>query len=343
MSLVARDRVSGVTLLTGGLGYIGSHVAEAIVAGGGSVVIADDASTGLPERVDGAPLLRVDLADSSHVDSLAQFMREHGVTSVVHLAGRKSAPESVLRPAWYFQQNVGALASVLEAMDHAGVGHLVFSSSAAIYGPTAGEALTEAHPIAPANPYGATKAACEELIRAAAAQGLRATSLRYFNVVGASSELRAEHNGSNLIPRVLSALSVGGVAEVFGDKHPTADGTCIRDYVHVLDLAHAHVRALVAAIGQGALAPAYNIGSGLGYSVTQVLDELGTVLGRPVPRVVSPARPGDPADVVAAVGLAQVDLGWSAQLDLTAMLSDAVEYGPAAWRSLRATGAHPRG
>lgn len=245
---VATDGAPGATLLTGGLGYIGSHVAAAI-------------------------------------------REEHGVTSVVHLAGRKSAPESVLRPAWYFQQNFGALACVLEAMAQAGVGHL-----------------------------------------------LRATSLRYFNVLGASSELRAEQHGTKLIPRVLSALSTEGAAEVFGDEHPTADGTCVRDYVHVVDLAQAAVRALAAVLGEARIAPAYNIGTGTGYSVAQVLDELGAVLGRPVPRVISPARAGDPAEVVAAVDLAKVDLAWVAQRDLTTMLSDAVESGPSAWRRLRSAG-----
>ena len=292
---VATDGAPGATLLTGGLGYIGSHVAAAI-------------------------------------------REEHGVTSVVHLAGRKSAPESVLRPAWYFQQNIGALACVLEAMAQAGFGHLVFSSSAAVYGPTTGGALKEAHPIAPANPYGMTKAVCEQLLQAAVAQGLRATSLRYFNVLGASSELRAEQHGTLLIPRVLSALSTEGAAEVFGDEHPTADGTCVRDYVHVVDLAQAAVRALAAVLGEARIAPAYNIGTGTGYSVAQVLDELGAVLGRPVPRVISPARAGDPAEVVAAVDLAKVDLAWVAQRDLTTMLSDAVESGPSAWRRLRSAG-----
>ena len=330
------DRLHGVILLTGGLGYIGSHVAAEITDAGGQVVIADDVSTGTIDRAEGAPLLQIDLADSTQRDRLVQFMREYGVTSVVHLAGRKSAPESVTRPAWYFQQNIGALACVLEAMSLAEVGNLVFSSSAAVYGPTQGAPVTEQHPLAPANPYGTTKAVCEQLVQAAVAQGLRATSLRYFNVVGASSAVRSEPDGGNLVPTVLTALTRGVAVQVFGDTYPTVDGTCVRDYVHVVDLAKAHVSALNAVAGTAPLAPAYNIGTGRGHSVLEVLTELEQVLGRPVDRIIQPPRVGDPGDVVAAVALATAELGWVAQRDLTAMLSDAVEYGPPSWRALRA-------
>ena len=325
-----------VTLLTGGLGYIGSHVAEVIVAGGDRVVIADDLSTGRLERAAGAALLEGDVADPNRIGELARFMQEHQVTSVIHLAGRKNAPESVTRPAWYFQQNVGGLACVLEAMAEAEVTNLVFSSSAAVYGPTAGVPVTEDHHIDPANPYGITKAVGEQLIQAAVAQGLRATSLRYFNVLGASSALRAEKDGNNLVPLVLAALTRGEPATVFGNEHHTADGTCVRDYVHVADLAQAHVSALAAVAGNSPVAPAYNIGTGTGYSVLDVLAELEAVLERPVNRVIHPARAGDPEDVVADVDLARADLGWTAQRDLTAMLREAIAFGPASWRELRA-------
>ena len=232
-------------LVTGGAGYIGGHVLRVLAAAGRDVLVVDDLSTGRAARLDGVPLLRLDLADPGCVPHLAGAMRTHGVTSVVHLAARKRVHESVQRPLWYLEQNVGGVAHVIAAMERAGVASIVFSSSAAVYGCPANDLVHEDDALAPVNPYGRTKLAGEWLVRSAArAWGLRAVSLRYFNVAGAGAPELGDDVVANLVTCALDRLARGQRPEVFGTGYPTPDGSCVRDFVHVVDLAEAHVVAL---------------------------------------------------------------------------------------------------
>lgn len=319
-------------LVTGGAGYIGAHVVRVLRHAGRDVLVADDLSAGRESRLAGAPLVRLDLADPACVPPLADAMVRHGVTAVVHLAARKRVDESVARPLWYWQQNLGGLAHVLAAMDRAGVATIVFSSSAAVYGSPTGGAVHEDDALAPVNPYGETKLAGEWLVRSAArARGMQAASLRYFNVAGAAAPHLGDHVVANLVSCVLDRLARGLRPVVFGTGYATPDGSCVRDFVHVVDLASAHVTALER-LERGDLAvDAVNIGTGRGASVLEVLACLGVVSGADTtPEVLGP-RPGDPARVVAAVGRAREHLGWTARSDLTDMLAsawDAWQAGP---------------
>ena len=317
-------------LVTGGAGYIGAHVVRALRAGGRGVVVVDDLSAGRAERLADVPLVRLDLADPSVVPALVEAMRRYGVTSVVHLAARKRVDESVARPLWYWTQNLGGLTHVLTAMEHAGVGTMVFSSSAAVYGSPSGGPVHENDPLVPVNPYGETKLAGEWLVRSAArAHGVRQVSLRYFNVAGAGSPELGDEVVANLVSRVLDRLARGRQPVVLGTGYATPDGTCIRDFVHVLDLAEAHVAALDRLELGGLTVDALNIGTGRGASVLEVITCLGVVSGLDTTPEIHGPREGDPDRVVAAVGLAREQLGWSARSDLTDMLSSAW----AAWQA----------
>ena len=322
-------------LVTGGAGYIGAHVVRVLRAGGRDVVVVDDLSAGRADRVAGVPLVPLDLADPGVVPALVEAMRRHGVTSVVHLAARKRVDESVERPLWYWAQNLGGLTHVLAAMEHAGVGTIVFSSSAAVYGSPSGGPVHEDDPMAPVNPYGETKLAGEWLVRSAGqARDLRQVSLRYFNVAGAGSPELGDAVVANLVSRVLDRLAHGRRPVVFGTGYATPDGSCVRDFVHVLDLAEAHVTALDRLEAGDLGVDAVNIGTGRGVSVLDVIACLGAVSGRDTTPEIRGPRAGDPDQVVAAVGRAQEHLGWSARSDLTAMLSsawDAWQAGPRAF------------
>ncbi|UZN03000.1 UDP-glucose 4-epimerase GalE [Cellulomonas sp. S1-8] len=311
-------------LVTGGAGYIGAHVVDALLRSGRGVVVVDDLSTGRADRVPGLPLVQVDLATPGSPDVLVETMDTWDVTAVVHLAGRKKVGESVARPAWYHEQNVGGTAHVLRAMASAGVPHLVFSSSAAVYGSPAVALVDEDTPTHPISPYGATKLACEDLAARAVTDGVGSFSLRYFNVAGAGSWLLRDDEEANLVTTVLGRLARGEAPQVNGDDYPTPDGTCVRDLVDVRDVADAHVAALRAL--EGAATPAaevLNVGTGSGVSVREVVDRLCALDGHGLPVEVLPRRAGDPATVVAAVGRARDRLGWQASYGLDDVLRSA--------------------
>jgi UDP-glucose 4-epimerase len=311
-------------LVTGAAGYIGAHVVARLHAGGEDVVGLDDLSTGVAGRLPaGVPLIRADVGDAAAVRAT---MARYGVTGVMHLAGVKSAPESARRPMHYYRQNVGAVAAVLEAMTDLGVRRLVFSSSAAVYGTPRTPVATEQSPTRPINPYGQSKLAAEQLIAAAGrAYDLSWVALRYFNAVGAGSALLGDRGAANLIPLAFRAVRSGEPVIVAGDHFPTPDGTGIRDYVHVDDIAEAH--CLVA--HRPASSGEYNVGAGRGYSVREVLATVGLIAGRPVPQRLGPPRPGDPASVVAGIDKIRTELGWRPRHDLIDAVSSAWRAQPA--------------
>jgi len=315
-------------LITGGAGYIGSHVVRTLRASGRDVVVVDDLSSGRAERLpDGVRLVRASVLDA---DRLAPLLRRENVTGVVHLAAKKAVDESMADPLYYYRENVAGFQSLLEAVTAAGVPRVVLSSSAAVYGSTGSERVTEDSPTAPVNPYGASKLMCERILRdVAAASGLGWLSLRYFNVAGAVEPGLADDGASNLIPKAFAALDAGVAPVVYGDDYPTPDGTCVRDFVHVQDVAEAHAAAVERLEADAATAAVYNVGRGTGSSVAQVLSAVGRISGRRTPPRVVGRRPGDPASVVASAAAIRRDLGWAARRDLPEMVESA-------WRAWQA-------
>ena len=232
-------------LVAGGAGYIGAHVVRLLLERGDEVIVVDDLSYGSPSRVEGATLVELDVAAGDAPERLTEVMRERGVTAVIHFAARKQVGESVARPAWYYQQNVGGLANMMLAMESAGVDQMIFSSSAAVYGMPPVEVVPEDIDCHPINPYGETKLIGEWMMAdAETAWGLRWAGLRYFNVAGAGWDDLGDMATLNLIPMVMDRLAKGETPKIFGTDYPTPDGTCIRDYIHVRDLATAHIAAL---------------------------------------------------------------------------------------------------
>jgi UDP-glucose 4-epimerase len=309
-------------LITGGAGYIGAHVVRAMTEAGERAVVYDDLSTGVAERVpDGVPLVVGSTLDGERV---RRALTDHGVTGVVHLAAKKQVGESVDLPLHYYRQNVEGLRVLLEAVTAAGVPSFVFSSSAAVYGMPDVDLVTEETPCVPMSPYGETKLAGEWLVRAAGrATGLSTASLRYFNVAGAGAPELVDTGVFNLIPMVFEKLTAGEAPRVFGDDYPTLDGTCVRDYIHVLDLADAHVAAARALRASPGTALTLNIGRGEGVSVREMIDRINAVTGHDRPPTVTPRRPGDPARVVAAADRAAAELGWKAKYDVQDMITSA--------------------
>jgi UDP-glucose 4-epimerase len=308
-------------LVTGGAGYIGAHTVQELVAAGVPVVVLDDLSTGDAGRVPaGVPLVVAAVHDRA---ALRRTLRRYEVRGVVHLAARKSVPESIARPDWYHAENVGGLAAVLDEMTRAGVHRMVFSSSAAVYGNPTGR-VTERCAVRPVNPYGHSKLLGERLLRTTAGRTrLHWTALRYFNVAGCAGPRLADRAGGNLIPLALAALRTGAPLTVTGVDFPTPDGTGIRDYVHVSDVARAHLTALRNLDGSRPCGGVFNVGTGRGFSVREVLAGLGEVAGVPVPQRPGPRRPGDPAEVVADVTGIRRRLGWTARYGLSDMLASA--------------------
>jgi len=305
-------------LVTGGAGYIGSHAVRALRSRGERVVVLDDLSDGLVERVGDTELVRASVLDEAAV---TRALREHRVDGVMHLAAKKSAPESVSRPLYYWHENVEGLRSLLAAMDTAGVGRLVYTSSAAVYGAPVVETVGEDTPCAPLNPYGSTKLAGEWLVaEQARATGLRAAALRYFNVAGTAEPRLADRGRANLVPIAMDAVAAGRRPLVTGADYDTPDGSGVRDYVHVEDVADAH--AAVAGSLEPGLA-VYNVGVGRGHSVLEVLAEIGRASGLPVDPEPVDRRPGDAASVVADVSRIHTALGWSARHDLRSIIASA--------------------
>ena len=311
-------------LVTGGAGYIGSHLLRLLDAQGEDVVVVDDLSSGNRDRIGQAKLVQLDISADHAQGVLEATMRDFGIEAVIHFAAQKQVGVSMERPTYYYRQNVGGMTNLLAAMESQEVSRLVFSSSAAAYGLLDVELVTEDMPCNPINPYGQTKLIGEWMAqRASAATPLRAASLRYFNVAGAGWDDLGDPTASNLIPIVFGQLADGADPVVFGDDYPTPDGTGIRDYVHVLDLAEAHLSALSWTGKPGAGHEAFNIGTGVGSSVFDVIDEISRVTGRSARPQIAPRRPGDPARVAADVSKAQKVLGWSANRGLSEMVESA--------------------
>lgn len=310
-------------LITGGAGYIGGHVVHQLAAAGLSLVVLDDLSSGSPDRLpDGVPLVVGSTLDRAPLDDA---IRAHGISGVLHLAARKQVGESVEQPLRYYRENLTGLQNVLEAAVAGGVRNVLFSSSAAVYGMPDVELVDESTPCAPINPYGETKLAGEWLVKAVGrAHGLSTVSLRYFNVAGTSAPELADAGVSNLVPMAFQRLTDGQAPLIFGDDYDTPDGTCVRDYIHIADIASAHVaavRRLDAATEPISLT--LNIGRGEGVSVAEMLAVIARVTGNPTAPEVTPRRPGDPARVVASADLIHRELGWKATYDIDAMVTSA--------------------
>jgi UDP-glucose 4-epimerase len=300
-------------LVCGGAGYVGSHAALVLAQGGHEVTVLDNLSTGHREAVRWGPLVEADLLRPGTLD--AAFARP--VDAVMHFCARSLVGESVSDPYAYYQNNVGGTLNLLEAMRRHGVDRLVFSSTAAVYGTPETDRIDEDHPKRPINPYGASKWMVEQILQhAAQAYALRSVSLRYFNAAGAAADAGIGESHSpetHLIPNVLrSALGTGAALKVFGDDYPTPDGTCVRDYVHVLDLADAHVRAL-SYMDREPGAHVFNLGNGAGFSVLEVIETARRATGAPIGFEQAARRPGDPAVLVASSTRASQSLGWRPQ------------------------------
>jgi UDP-glucose 4-epimerase len=309
-------------MLTGGAGYIGAHVTRALRDSGRDVVVLDDLSTGLAPKVpDGVPFEQVDVCDRAAV---ADVLRRHEVTGVVHLAAKKAVGESVERPHFYYRQNVEGAMALTEAMAEVGVRRLVYSSSASVYGPTDAPLITEDADTLPISPYGQTKLIGEWIgADLAVAQGFSVVALRYFNVAGAGGDDLGDTGAFNLIPLVLRAHTQGARPKIFGADYPTPDGTCIRDYIHITDLAAGHVAAAVRTEADEAGFAAYNLGRGIGSSVREVIDAVSDALGVELDPEIVDRRPGDPPLVVASADRARDELGWVAQRSLADMCTSA--------------------
>jgi UDP-glucose 4-epimerase len=311
-------------LVTGGAGYIGAHIARAFGDVGLQTVVVDDLSSGHARFVpEGTPAEFGDIRDT---DMMRRMIREHGVVGVVHVAGFKYAGVSVERPLHTYEQNVVGTMRVLEAMRGEGVDAIVFSSSAAVYGTPDTEIVTEETPTRPESPYGESKLIGEWLLcDQARVTGLRHTSLRYFNVVGSSTPSLPDTSPHNLFPLVMDALAEGRTPRINGDDYPTPDGTCVRDYVHVADLAISHVAAARALAAGTPLDPVYNLGSGTGVSVRAIMTAVAEVTGVPFEPEMAPRRAGDPARIVASGDKAARDLHWRMRHSLTDMVRSAWE------------------
>jgi UDP-glucose 4-epimerase len=313
-------------LVTGGAGYIGSVVAALLISEGHEVVVLDDESTG---HADAVPKAATYVRGT--VQEQARTVLADGADAVLHFAGKTLVAESVAKPSLYWRHNLGGTLALLEAMRATGTGRIIFSSTAAVYGEPERTPIDEDAPTRPTNPYGASKLAADTaLAEHARMHGIGAVSLRYFNVAGAYADAGGRWFGerhdpeTHLIPNILR-VALGGRPDasvpIYGDDYPTPDGTCVRDYIHVTDLARAHLLALDAAVpGQHRI---YNLGNGNGFSNLEVLRACQEVTGQEIPVRIAPRRPGDPAVLVASPDRIQAERGWQPEAGLTAMVADA--------------------
>jgi UDP-glucose 4-epimerase len=314
-------------LVTGGAGYIGSHTTRVLLDRGYDVTVVDDLSRGYRHNVAPGRLRVMNTAD---IDGLVRLMAERPVDAVIHFAAYAAVGESTVKPEIYFANNTGGSLSLFTAMLRTGVRLLVFSSTAAVYGMPASSPITEDFPYAPINPYGESKVMVEKILRwFDSIHGLRSISLRYFNASGAEPHgtLGEEHEPeTHLIPLLLRAVKTGAPITIFGDDYPTPDGTCIRDYIHVLDLAEAHIVALESLLA-GAPSDHFNVGTGAGHSIREVIATVEEVTGKKVPYVIGPRREGDPPALVADSGKLQRTLGWKPRhADLRGIVANAWEF-----------------
>jgi UDP-glucose-4-epimerase GalE len=322
-------------VVTGGAGYIGSHAVRALVDAGHAVAVLDDLSAGHAEAVPaGVPLVRAAIHDR---EAVRKLLIEHRADAVMHFAAWLAVGESVRKPINYYQNNVVGTLSVLEAMRDAGVKRFIFSSTCAVYGEPDVVPMVETLDKKPINAYGETKLAIEKALpHLEIAYGLKWIALRYFNAAGAHPDgtIGEDHADEvHLIPLAIRAANGGTPLKVFGEDYPTPDGTCLRDYIHVCDLAEAHLRALDA-LERGIPSGAYNVATGTPHSVKSVIDTVGRVVGRPVAWSPAPRRPGDPAVLYASSDRAQRELGWTPRYaDLEVIVRHAWQ-----WHST-----HPRG
>ncbi len=325
-------------LVTGGAGYIGAHVVSAMREAGEQVVVFDDLSSGDPARIPGTPLVVGSLLD---VAVLSETLQAYRIDGVVHIAAKKQVEESLQLPLYYYRENVEALRVLLEAATEAAVGSFIFSSSAAVYGAPALETVDEGTACRPVNPYGRTKLAGEWLVRdVAAATGMRYVNFRYFNVAGTVDPALTDRSASNLIPMVFQRLAEQRAPQIFGDDYDTPDGTCVRDFVHVGDIASSHLAAVQALTDSRVNALTANIGRGEGISVRDMVSTIREVTGtagKPwAEPIIEPRRPGDPARVVASVERIRAVLGWQARYNAMDMIASA-------WAGWSAEALYPRG
>jgi len=319
--------MSPATLVTGGAGYIGAHTVRALRAAGRSVVVLDSLELGTEDAVIDAELVVGDIADS---DLVEQVCRDHGVDTVVHFAAYKNVGESMVEPSKYFHNNVDNTVRLLDGVRRSGVERVVFSSSCSVYGTPERVPVDEGQAIAPESVYAETKAMVERVLHwYGEVYGLRSVSLRYFNAAGASFDARIGEDWTyalNLIPVAIRALlTEGEPLRIFGSDYPTPDGTCIRDYIHVDDLAAAHLAA-IDYLGDGGATTAVNVGTGVGSSIKEVLDAIEAVAGRPVPHEYVDRRPGDPVTTFAETSTAATVLGWEARYGLPEIVETAYRW-----------------
>ena len=315
-------------LVTGGAGYIGSHVARLLTEAGTEVIVVDDLSTGKESRVSGLTSYRIDLAEPSAVVTLEQLMTKHKVDSVIHLAALKQVGASVENPEEYFNKNLGGQANLLLAMRGAGVKKLVFSSSAAAYGVPDVDLVSENETASPINPYGQTKLIGEWMAaNAETSWGLAHVNLRYFNVAGAGWDDLADTEVLNLIPIFFEAINQNNRPKVYGADYNTPDGSCIRDYVHVLDLAQAHIQALDYLEKEKRDHNTFNVGTGTGSSVLEVIHQIQKTTGIDFEYDIVARRAGDPARLIADSSRIETTMGWKANNSL-------VEIVESAWKAL---------